>query len=896
MKKRPVYFVLSTHWDREWYQTFQDYRYRLVDLVDDVLAGIATGDLKGPFYSDGQSCLLEDYLEVRPERSEEVKKRVKEGSISAGPWYVLPDEFLISGEATVRNIRLGFDTVRKFGGEPSRTGFLCDMFGHISQMPQILKGFGINAAFVWRGLNFDHRDIIWEGADGSRIASHAFGNHGYGDYGIYAREATVKLYEKFDKAVFAECLEKWMKVECEKTDIAPILAFDGLDHQCWDRQAYAAMLEILSNDKRFEVKHTGLDEYAAAMLKHFDKVKAVVKGELRQVTESVSENNWLITGVVSSRVDIKQNNTLCQNILCHWAEPFAAMSNLMTGMEYPQGFLNVAWKWLIKNHPHDSICGCSIDQVHKDMEFRFSQAKQIGQRLTTEALRSIALAAEAEISEDSLKVVVFNPLPQAIDEVVEIPLPIPTDWPVFQEFFGFEKLPTFRIKDADGNNIEYQRVSQTLNKKNLVTFRVKTPDLFETTEVTAAFRMSIPAMGYSTLIIEKAKALQPVRHSNDSKIAHSGNCLENEYLKVQVNADGSVNMSDKRTGQKYENILTFEDTADIGDGWYYGIAANDELYSSLAGKAQVSVVCNGPELAKLKIRTTMSVPAEFDFNQMRRSELLKDFVITTCITLRCGSDKLEVESSIDNNICDHRVRVVFPTAAASDTYLADSLFDVVERPVAIAADNYKKKELDTDGKPQQSWIAISDKKRGLAVASVGLYESGISDEPQKPIKLTLFRSTRRTVMTGGEPGGQLLKPLSFQYCVIPVSGQIDRLRVFADAQKLANGLRTCQLRKKDIAAADNAAKLPAKQGFIALNGAVLTSMIMVGGNCEVRFFNPLSVAATATIELAAKSLAGKFTKAWKTDFDFNKTGDLKITVKKIKVAMKAKEIVTVVIK
>ncbi len=894
MKKRPVYFVLSTHWDREWYQTFQDYRYRLVDLVDDVLKGLSTGDLKGPFYSDGQSCLLEDYLEVRPQRAEEVKTMLKDGRISAGPWYVLPDEFLISGEATVRNIRMGFETVRKFGGKPSRTGFLCDMFGHISQMPQILKSFGINGAFVWRGLNFDHRDIIWEGADGTRIASHVFGNHGYGDYGIYAREATTKLYGKFDRAVFAQCLEKWMNVECEKTDIEPILAFDGLDHQCWDRQAYAAMLEILSADERFDVKHTGLDEYVAAMLAEFDKVKNVVKGELRQVTESVSENNWLITGVISSRVDIKQENTLCQNMLCHWAEPFAAMSNLMTGMEYPQGFLNVAWKWLIKNHPHDSICGCSIDQVHKDMEFRFSQARQIGQRLTTEALRSIALAADVEICEDKLKVVVFNPLPQAIDEVVELPLQIPNDWPVFQEFFSFEKLPTFRIKDAAGE-VEYQRISQTLNKKNLATFRVKTPDCFETTEVVVAVKISIPAMGYSTLIVEKAKPAEPVRHSNDSRIAHSGGCLENGYLKVQVNADGSVNMLDKRTGQTYKNMLTFEETADIGDGWYYGVAANDEIYSSLAAKAQVSIVSSGPELGKLKIRTTMSVPAEFDFTAMRRSEQVKDFVITSVITLSAGSDKLEVETSVDNNICDHRLRVIFPSGAASDTYLSDSLFDVVERPVAIATDNYKKKEFDTDAKPQQSWLAISDKKRGIAVASVGLYESCVSDEPQTPIKLTLFRSTRRTVMTGGEPGGQLLKPLSFRYCVIPVSGEIDRLCVYADAQKLANGLRTCQLRKKDIDAAECAVKLPAKQGFVAIDGVVLTSLTMIGGGCEVRFFNPKTSAATATIELVSESLAGKFTKAWTTDFDFNKLNDLKIEAKKIKVPMKPKEIVTVVI-
>ncbi len=894
MKKRPLYYVLSTHWDREWYQTFQNYRYRLVDLMDDVLDGISTGELKGPFYNDGQVCLIEDYLEVNPHRRDEVSACINNRQIAAGPWYVLPDEFLVSGEAMIRNLRMGFDTVRELGGEPSRTGFLCDMFGHISQMPQILKGFGINNAFIWRGLNFKNRNIIWEGADGSRVYSHVFGNDGYGDFAIITRKAAQDQYLDFSPKDFAKLLEEYLQLESERNAILPILLFDGLDHQCWDRRAYQELFKLLEKDERFELRHTSLDEYANTMLTEFSAVKNVVKGQLRKVAEDYTTNEWLITGVASSRVDLKQDNTVCQNSLCHWAEPFSLLANLLTDKRYPTGFLNVAWKWLIKNHPHDSICGCSIDQVHKDMEFRFSQTSQIANRLTTEALKSIALETETKIDDHKLKVVVFNPLPQGMDEVVELDLQIPVDWPCFHEFFGFESKPTFLIKDHKGNIIEYQRIAQQLNHKNLVTFRTKTPDLYDTTEVKIALELTIPALGYTTLIIEKAQPKQPVRHSNCSQIAHSGNCLENEYLKITVGASGTVKLLDKRNGQIYEDLLIFEDNADIGDGWYYGIAVNDEIYNSYHSPCQIAVIANGPELGRLKIQSTLKLPGKFDFSVMRRSSKTVEFTINSYLTLRKGADKLEVETLVDNNVCDHRLRVSFPTAANTENYLADSLFDVIEQPVSLPPDNYKKKEIDTDAKPQYSWTAISDNKRGLAIVSTGQYESGVTDEPAKPIKLTLFRSTRRTVMTNGEPGGQLLKPLSFKYNIMPIEGKADRLKIYNEALKLATGIKSCQLRNQDITVAKPTGSLPPCQGIINLTGAVMSSFSMIGDKCELRCFNPSDEQSQVSIEFLEPKFVRRFQTAVKCDLDFKKELNLKITAGKLDTKAKPKEITTIV--
>src|SRR5574341_386192 len=151
--KRRVHYVLSTHWDREWYQSFQDYRYRLFRSLDRVLEGIEDGRLRGAFQTDGQAIPLDDYLEVRPERREEVERLAHTGWLVIGPWYVMPDEFLVSGESLIRNLRLGREVARAYGSEPSNAGFVCDIFGHISQLPQLFAGFGIRGGFIWRGTN-----------------------------------------------------------------------------------------------------------------------------------------------------------------------------------------------------------------------------------------------------------------------------------------------------------------------------------------------------------------------------------------------------------------------------------------------------------------------------------------------------------------------------------------------------------------------------------------------------------------------------------------------------------------------------------------------------------------------------------------------------------------------
>jgi alpha-mannosidase/mannosylglycerate hydrolase len=219
---------------------------------------------------------------------------------------------------------------------------------------------------------------------------------------------------------------------------------------------------------------------------------------------------------------------------------------------------------------------------------------------------------------------------------------------------------------------------------------------------------------------------------------------------------------------------------------------------------------------------------------------------------------VEVQTVVHNTARDHRLRVLFPSGAATCTYLADSVFDVVERPIALRTDNHDYRELEVETKPQQSWTAVYDASRGLAVVSAGLLESAVRELPERPLALTLFRSTRRTVMTDGEPDGQLLGDLTFHYWLVPLRGAPDRVRLCELGQLLAAGRRDAQLRPADVRHYHSctSATLPASGEFLRLEGsAVLSSVRQEGAGLEVRLFNPLTTPAYVLLHLGEAAAA-----------------------------------------
>ncbi len=897
MTSRHAHYVLSTHWDREWYQTFQNFRYQLVQLIDKILDGWKNGQLKGPFQTDGQAIILEDYLEIRPERRKQVEELLKDGKIVAGPWYVMPDEFIVSGESLVRNLMFGRQYVRSLGGKPSNAGFVCDIFGHNSQLPQIFANFGIHGGFIWRGLNnIQERLVRWRGADGTELPSYRFGSVGYCSFAVDVRHASAPD-KPFDMEQTWEDLDNFLKTEVKATVVEPLLLFDGGDHMEWDTQTYRVLTERMrrKNDV-VNIKHTSLDAYLEEMLPQAAQITTVVEGELREpalYAESVDQQ-WLIAGVISSRVWIKQWNAACQALLCQWAEPINSAVSMAFGSEYPQGFLNTAWKWLLMNHPHDSICGCSIDAVHEDMRYRFHQCQDIAERLTREATRKLAGNINGDVADHEVRLVVFNPLVKAYQGVAELSLEIPVEWRTYADW-AYEDKVAFQIFSPEGKEIPYQFLSVDMHRTRFRVLGTKFPPSYKVHVVQVSLPLSIPSLGYTTLVIRPAEAGQRGRQPEVPALAVSERAMANEFLGVAIEANGTLTVTDKLSGEIYRDLLTFEDCADIGDGWNFGQASNDQTFVSTSSPSSIARVYNGPLQATFRIRTTLSMPAEFDFSARRRTEKMTEVVVDSLVTLRAGAERIEVETSVHNTAGDHRLRVLFPSGAAAETYLSDTPFDVVERQIALRPDNHLYREPELETKPQQTWSAVFSDGRGLGVISTGLLEAAVRDLPNRPLALTLFRATRRTVNTEGEPGGQLFGDMSFRYWIVPLANEPDRAALCLAGQELAAGLRTAQLTNKDTPLYRTAATLPFEAGFLKMDGdVVVTSIRNVGSAQEVRLFNPGVETVNTNLDLSQRPSGTHFPqKAWLVDFESNPVGKVDgFDGKVIKLVVKPKQILT----
>ena len=457
---RNIYVISHTHWDREWYLPFQLFRLKLVHLVDGVL-DILEKDREFKYYMlDGQTIVLDDYLHMRPEKKTILREYISKGRIIIGPWHILPDMFLVGAEAHIRNLLQGDRTAREFGPK-MMIGYMPDSFGHIGQIPQILRGFGIEVASLWRGVHDGPAEFWWQAPDGSRVLM-AYLRDGYGN----------------GADLPADTLERFASMISEKADAlaavsatSDLLIMYGTDHMeppLKTSEAIAYADEMLRNT---HVVHSTLWQYVAAIQASINKQKLelpTIVGELRGC-----KRMHLLPGVLSTRMWIKQRNHTCETLLTRWAEPFAAWQE---GFSDPQSaildrksrILRQTWRLLMENHPHDSICGCSIDQVHNEMKVRFDQVEQIGEELTRQSLEGLAASVntyerQSAIANPGSAIVVFNPTSTSRTDTVTAAIELPPD------------VTEFDLVDENGTSLPYQErglgnheiVNMTLDARGL---------------------------------------------------------------------------------------------------------------------------------------------------------------------------------------------------------------------------------------------------------------------------------------------------------------------------------------------------------------------------------------------------------------------------------------------
>lgn len=413
-----LFIVPHTHWDREWYSPFQDFRRRLVGLIDNLLLILDEDPDFSRFTLDGQTVVLEDYLEVRPEMEGSLQKAIAAGRIEVGPWYVLPDENLVSGEAIIRNLERGMTISRRFG-RPMMLGYLPDQFGHIASMPEILSGFGMDTACLWRGVGEDVSIpvFIWEGPSGARVIC-IYLPLGYGN-AVNLPAGADELCREIDDIVGK--LEPWHEA-CPLRGL-PYLLMNGSDHQEAQKGLPAALKRALEGRRTWQIGT--LPEYAAIVRNLVSKdanlserVLSVHKGELRSPLRAP-----LLVGVTSARHWIKQRDWQLSRDLEKYAEPLSALASL-TGTEPPnsQAYLELAWKYLLQNQPHDSICGCSVDQVHADMSYRFDQCEALVKKQVEEAGKALAAQVDPSFAGGRPVIILYNPGPETDQALAEVSL------------------------------------------------------------------------------------------------------------------------------------------------------------------------------------------------------------------------------------------------------------------------------------------------------------------------------------------------------------------------------------------------------------------------------------------------------------------------------------------
>lgn len=444
-----IILVPHTHWDREWYQTFQQFRIRLVHTVNKLLDILDRDPAFRHFMLDGQTIVLDDYLEVEPEQEERLKAYIRSGRILVGPWYLQPDEFLVGGESLVRNLQIGSQQAAEFGGT-MRVGYVPDCFGHIAQLPQILQGFGIDNAVFWRGVGAEARqsEFYWAAPDGTSVlVIHLADALGYSN----ARMMPLAPAE------FATRVEMLAASILPKATTNTLLFMNGSDHlepQDGLPATIAAANELLLHIKPehekilaqighyaqngaakhldgMHVRIGTLPQYIEAVRQHIavngqEEALQTLSGEMRS-----SQYSHLLPSVLSTRMWIKQQNTANEHLLVNWVEPLTAWAWKL-GASYPAGLVRLAWKYLLQNHPHDSICGCSIDQVHRENAVRFAQSQQVAESVLAQAMQHIvehvdtrAPFASPQTGSKPASIVVFNPAPgprtEAVQAVVQFP-------------------------------------------------------------------------------------------------------------------------------------------------------------------------------------------------------------------------------------------------------------------------------------------------------------------------------------------------------------------------------------------------------------------------------------------------------------------------------------------
>lgn len=769
-----------THWDRAWYEPFQVYRIRLVRLIDRLLDLLEHDPDFRCFTLDGQTLPVEDYLQIRPERRAVLERLVRSGRLLIGPWYVLVDEYLVSPEALIRNLMLGLRQAGELGGA-MREGYAPDAFGHIGQLPQILHGFGIGSAVFWRGLGDEGEELgnefSWEAPNGSRVlAVHLRASYGSVANVGYPFPMGDTSGMEFD---MERALDRMREVIDRLRPYAHadvVLLMNGSDHLEADPHVPSVIAHANEAFFDVEIEHGTLGDYVAHVRAAAGDKLPLFQGEFNRSRYALG-----LQGVYSSRMYLNQANERAQTLLECYTEPLSSWAWLL-GSAYPGAFLNLAWRKLLQNHPHDDICGCSADAVHRQNMIRFEEVEQLGTTLARDAFRALMQRMD-RTAQPGLPFVLFNPTVWPRTETAEVELHFELG-SVSGDGNGIAE--HFHLVDAAGQAVPFQPLdrfhrfeTEVSKNKNLHIVRA------------AVSIQALPACGYRVYYAKPGPEPSPPGVEHPVRVFDRG--MENRHLRVEIEADGTLNLLDKHTGRRFEGLAYYVDDEDAGDEYDYSPCPNPESLSTLGKPASIRLRHTGPLLASFEIIHELALPASLTEDRERRSSERLRHRLTTTVTLRHNSRQVNLSTAVDNRARDHRLRICFPTGIQTGVAHADGHFDVLERSLEMPpGEGWDQPPVPT--RHQRYFVDLSDGEIGLAILNRGLAEYEVlRDGGHNTIALTLLRCVgylsrgdgdmpTRPALAGPPlptPEAQCLGTHTFEYALVPHPG--DWRDIYRDA-------------------------------------------------------------------------------------------------------------------
>lgn len=752
-----LFLYVHTHWDREWYLPFESFRCQLPALLDKVLTGLDDGSLPN-FYLDGQAAIITDALEIAPHLSDRIKQQMAAGKLSAGPWYILADQMLVSGESLIRNLKLGLETTSKFG-KPAMIGYCPDTFGHSQDLPRILSGFGINNAIVWRGVGKVETNPVfwWQSPDGSRVLTYHL-NRGYYQTQFHENKSTDDL---------SKSLKTWLNHSPETNHLANsycsfidgALCPVGGDH-IFPPKDFSSTIESIDE----KLKGDGIDTWVIQPNDFINLLSASItasNGQLSTVATELRDNSeaklferaYLLPGVLSTRLYLKRANRLAEHRITNIIEPLFSLLSSAGKVEYPHNELALAWQLLLQNQPHDSICGCSVDEVHREMMVRTDSFNNI--------LDALEKRARSALNDQSLngQVISDNDPARNHNNLTVFNLSGETQaYPVYMTWYS-------EGKDKKSPNVQIVKTE-------------KRDELFSGPGIAPYYKFvqynegwvwpgTVPGIGATNVTWSKGTPKINDAASSASATTNTDvKTITNELLTVEVSKDGGISAKLK-DGERYNLNHRLQDVGDGGDTYNF-----DPLPGDVPIEAQfisAKIASKGPLVSSILLTYELKIPdqviqapGDLEANQipeLSRSTKLITHRIQTEVSLRKNVPIVFFETTWDNKSKDHRLEVLLNTGKTVKETHSENHFSLVKRqhknetvtlPVEIGT------EAPVDRFPCQRFFIANDQ----IFLNIGLPEYAVDGNN---VSITLLRavsllSRGRMRTRGGGAGPHLPTP------------------------------------------------------------------------------------------------------------------------------------------